>query len=619
MAKIGIDIKGGALIKDDIVVGIDLGTTNSLVARVEKGGHAVAIGGKNAIVPSVIHLDIHGNAIVGNAAKMALLSNPESTIFSVKRLLGRSYEDIAAHAEYFTYRIIDEKNDQLVRIEANGKYYTPIELSGLILAELKRKAEDALGRPVKKAVITVPAYFNDNQRQATRDAGKLAGLEVLRIVNEPTAASLAYGFGLDQSLSKTILVYDLGGGTFDVSILKIESGVFEVLSTSGDTYLGGDDIDRKISMHWLSSLGLTASQLSKSEMGELRLTAEAAKIKVSSGKRYNGHWYYKQEEHALELTENDLNSICQSLLEKTLVCVKNALKDADLGTEKIDEVVLVGGSTRLPQVTEALKKIFAHSQINNSLNPDEVVALGAAIEADVLMGNRNDVLLLDVTPLSLGIETAGGLMDVVIPRNNKIPCSVGREYTTSVDGQVNMKIAVFQGERELVAENRKLAEFELKGIPAMPAGFPKVEISFLLDADGILRVKAVETRSGVRQEIAIKPQYGLDDSMVETMLEESLKNAQQDMQIRLHVEAKTEAAQLIYTAERFLQKNADMLTKDELLETKKRIADLVCLKDTAERDAILAGIDQLNDYTRPFAERLMDMAVSKALKGTTID
>ena len=616
MAKISINIASGSIEKPKIVVGIDLGTTNSLVAYVPKGSQyaqIIPVRG-NSIVPSVIHFDAHDLPAVGVYAKDKLLGEPDRTIYSVKRLLGKNYKDVSLDALDLGYRIIDDEGDNLVKVQVGSKFYNPIELSAEILKELKQQAELALNVKVEQAVITVPAYFNESQRQATRDAGKLAGLDVLRIVNEPTAASLAYGI---QTESKGhILVYDFGGGTFDVSILQIEDGVFEVLATHGDTYLGGDDIDRAIVNHWREK----ASQENKEigTFGALRHWAEKAKIQLSNDK--SAHFSHDFEGAiALNLTYDELVKLAAPILDKTWNSVKKALKDADLKHADIQEVVLVGGSTRFPLIEEHIKDWFHSSRINNQINPDEVVALGAAIEADVLAGNRSDVLLLDVTPLSLGIETAGGLMDVLIPRNSKIPVRVGREYTTSVDGQVNLKVAVFQGERELVAENRLLGEFILQGIPSMPAGMPKIEIQFALNADGMLQVQAKELRSGVVQKVEIQPSYGLTDTQVEEMLLSGLMNAKTDVEERLLRESQNEARQIIYTTERFIEKNANLLTQEEIAGTEQRMSAVRGLIEQSDRHQLQTAIETLNDFSRPFAERVMDIAVSKALKGNRID
>jgi molecular chaperone HscA len=623
MAKIKIDLSG-KVAKPQVVVGIDLGTTNSLVAWVNPSSKQAEVlhDEFGALVPSIIGLPPNADAQVGVMAKGGLVTDPERTIFSVKRLLGRSYKDIVDYQAYLGYRIIDEDNESMVKIAVDGKYYNPIELSAIILKALKQKAEKALNAEVVQAVVTVPAYFNDAQRQATRDAGKLAGLEILRIVNEPTAASLSYGLGLDRSEVQTVLVYDLGGGTFDVSILQIEDGVFDVLSTKGDTALGGDDIDRSVMANWQQSFPALAKMTAAGDVQRLRLVAEEAKIFLSNqpSSTFSASFALGDGQVLdLGLDYTGLEAAAKEILHKTQVCIAAALRDASLKPQQIEAVVMVGGSTRFPGVKALLESQFPHVVVNNTLNPDEVVSLGAAIEADVLAGNRKDILLLDVTPLSLGIETAGGLMDVLIPRNNKIPCKVGREYTTSVDGQVNLKISVYQGERELVAQNRKLGEFVLKGIPAMPAGFPKIEVAFALDADGLLKVSAKELRSGVAQQIDIKPQYGLTDDQVEAMLLAGFQHAQEDVTARLHQEAINEGQQLVYLAERFIEKNANLLNQNEMEGTKQRIAALKCLLDErAEKDSILQALTELNDYTRPFAERLMDVAVSAALKGKEI-
>jgi molecular chaperone HscA len=573
--------------------------------------------GLGTIVPSVVHFTQTGETIVGNDAKDYLTTDPANTIYSVKRLLGKSYKDLGDHKDYFGYKIIDDDSEGLVKIRVGDKFYSPIELSAEILKELRARAEHALKTPVNRAVITVPAYFNDSQRQATRDAGKLAGLEVLRIVNEPTAASLAYGIGIDPSEEKTIAVYDLGGGTFDISILSIHQGIFEVLATNGDTYLGGDDMDRAIINYWIQENQLIADTLNENKhlQQELRLKAEEAKRVLSTQEAYAGHIEGKIECH---ITRHVFEELIAPIVAKTIESCRQSLADAKLTPEQIDAVILVGGSTRVPLVYETVSEFFG-KQANNSLNPDEVVSLGAAIQADILAGNRKDILLLDVTPLTLGIETMGGLMDPIIPRNSKIPTKAGRQYTTSVDGQVNMKISVYQGERDLVKENRKLAEFDLKGIPAMPAGFPKVDVNFILNADGILKVEAIELRSGVRQEVEVKPQYGLTDEQVEQMLMDSITHAREDVSARMVIEARTTAEQMLYQVERFLEKNSQHLTEEEINLTRTNVQKLRDVLPSGDKDQILKAVDVLEEQTSPFAERVMQISIKQAMAGKKIE
>ena len=624
MGKIAINIATGSLQQAEMIVGIDLGTTNSLVAIVHpetKQPICLKEHNANAIVPSVIYFDEADNIVVGEIAHEQLEINPANTIFSAKRLMGKSYNDLKTKASYYAYKIIDDGTESLVKVQVNNKFYSPIDLSSFILKELKNRAEHILKTPVTKAVITVPAYFNDAQRQATRDAGKLAGLDVLRIINEPTAASLAYGFGASSNLSKekqfekTIAVYDLGGGTFDISILKITNGIFEVLSTNGDTYLGGDDFDKAIVDYWLKE-NISLQEIyttDKSFAQTLRLQAEAAKKHLSEFDDFN----FTTHQLQLSINQSTFNQLIQPYVDKTIECCKKAMQDVELNLNEIETVILVGGSTRVPAVKKAVKDFFK-TEINDTINPDEVVALGAAIQADILAGNNKEFLLLDVTPLSLGLETMGGLMDVLIPRNTKIPNKVSRQYTTQKDAQSSMRISVFQGERDLVKDNRKLAEFNFTGIPGIPAGLPKVEVSFLINADGILTVSAKELRSGVEQSVEVKPQYGLTDADVEKMLLQSITHAKDDIETRALIEAKTEGEQIIAVTEKFIQKNSNILSKEEILATANALQALQLSLTMNDKNLIQTKIEELNEISRPFAERAMDAAVSNALSGKSI-
>ncbi|MBL0056227.1 MAG: Fe-S protein assembly chaperone HscA [Chitinophagaceae bacterium] len=615
MAKIAINIATGSLQQDEIIVGIDLGTTNSLVAIIHpetKRPVALKEHNSSSLVPSVIHFEKGGGITVGEAARQYLVSDPANTIFSAKRLMGKNYQDIKDKADHVAYKIIDSE-DKLVKVQVGNTFYSPVDLSSLILKELKKSAEHILKTPVSKAVITVPAYFNDSQRQATRDAGKLACLDVLRIINEPTAASLAYGFGLQKGENKTIAVYDLGGGTFDISLLHIADGVFEVLSTNGDTYLGGDDVDSAITEHWMKQYGFDALPDSPGYRQRLRLTAEEAKKQLSLA----GDFAADFEGRSLTLDRDQFNAIITPIIERTLNCCSQAIRDAGIGKSSIDEVIMVGGSTRIPQVKKRVGDFFGKA-VNDSVNPDEVVALGAAIQADILAGNTKDMLLLDITPLSLGLETMGGLMDVLLPRNSKIPTRASRQYTTYKDGQGGMKIAVYQGERDMVKDNRRLAEFNLTGIPGMPAGLPKVEVSFLINADGILVVNAKELRSGIEQSVEVKPQYGLTDEDVEKMLLDSMEHAREDMDTRALTEAKTEAEQLLQTTEKFIQKNFSMLTEKEVAETSLAMQALQLSLSMDDKNLVQAKTEELNTLSRPYAERIMDEAIGKAMAGKKI-
>ncbi|MGB4960836.1 MAG: molecular chaperone DnaK [Saprospiraceae bacterium] len=618
--KIPIDIKTGNIISEpekEVIVGIDLGTTNSLIAYIADG-QPVTIksqNGKNSLTPSVLHFTNQGEIIVGDRAKDFLISDPANTIFSVKRLMGKSYSDLEKLKTSIGYEIIDEDKESLVKVRVGDTFYSPIELSAEILKSLKQDAENLLNKTIQKAVITVPAYFNDAQRQATRDAGKLAGLDVLRIVNEPTAASLAYGIGVNTKHEHHVVVYDLGGGTFDVSILYIGDGIFEVLSTHGDTFLGGDDFDRLIIQHWANQIDLSEEDLKtdKALNQSIRLAAEDAKKALSQ------HDYFATEINGyhISLDKSTFDQLVEPLVAKTLESCTQAMKDAGMTNKDIHKVILVGGSTRMPIIKERLADFFGQ-QPDDTLHPDEVVALGAAVQADILSGSRKDILLLDVTPLSLGIETVGGLMDTIIPRNAKVPQSAGRQYTTSVDGQKNLRVSVYQGERDLVENNRKLGEFTLKNIPPMPAGIPKIEVQFMLNADGILKVKAAELRSGTETTVEIKSAYGISEEEMALMLIDSLQNAESDIKKRALLESINEANNVLLATSKFLTQNVQILDISEIEKIKLLAAILENAIQTKVKNDIELAMKALNDYSSPIAQRALDINISHALKGNNI-
>ena len=603
-----------------LILGIDLGTTNSLASLMTDSGPIVVRDESgNALVPSVVAFQPEGGVTVGSEARSHAIENPMSTVYSVKRLMGKGVDDLRDDLSFLPYAV--EPGPQgIASVRIGPAVLTPQELSAIILKEIKARAEAAVGQEITQAVITVPAYFDDAQRQATRDAGRIAGLEVKRIVNEPTAAALAYG--LDRPGERVIAVYDLGGGTFDVSILHVQDGVFQVLSTHGDTHLGGDDIDRRLID--LITGGIREQfgsdlQFPPATRQALRTFAEATKIRLSNEDEATVEVALGQgRTYRRTITRDELEALAAPLVEQTLACCRAALTDAGKTAGDIEEVVLVGGSTRMPLVARRVGEVFGREPYT-ALNPDEVVAMGAAVQAGILMGLSRDMLLLDVIPLSLGIETLGGAMGKLIIRNSTVPCQASEVFTTYVDGQTSVDIHILQGERELVKDCRSLGKFQLRGIPPMPAGAPRVQVTFLVDANGILNVSAKELRSGREASVQVTPSFGLTRDQVSQMVDESFQHALEDMTAHRLIDLRNESTRILNAIERSRANAPDALNAEQAAALDAAVADLKAKMPGDDPDAIFAAMEAANEAAMPLTQAQMDEVLSKTVKGRRLD